>query len=153
MLVFSKEDRDSKAPKGFQNFYTFPAITLHSNERVFKIGSNSQTSFTGRCAWNEFCNDGYHKFNLRGKLFDDEKDRIKITEAVYIPKIFDEVLIKTTKKGITNLEEELRSHLRAYKFPEKINFSGKTEFVYADSNTYIVIEEFFKYLRKNYECK
>jgi hypothetical protein len=153
MLEFNTKDRDKKAPKGFTNFYSYPALTVFDNTPLFKIGINNQISVKGRFAWNEYCNDGYHKFGLRGNLFDDEAGRIKITEAVEVPKIFDEVLLKVSFKKAKSLEDDLRKLCKAYTFPESINFSGKTEFVYADNNSYIIIEEYFKFLRNNYECR
>ena len=153
MLEFNSQDRDRKAPTGFQNFYTFPATVFFDNTEVIKIGSNSQISGKGRLAWNEYCNDGYHKYGLRGRLFNDEAGRIKITEAVSIPNIYKELLVKTSVEGIRELERDLRKYLTPYKFPDHINFSGKTEYVIANKKSYIIIDEFFKFLNNNYECR
>ena len=150
MIEFTDKDRDDYAPKGCVNFYVYPAE--YSNTKLFKIGINTQKSCKGRLAWNTYYNDGYHKFGFRGKLYDDEKDRKKITDVVKIPKIFDEVLIKVPEKRAKELELELRKYLTPFKFPEDVQFSGKTEFVYADQNAYIIIEEYFRHLRNNYEC-
>lgn len=153
MLVFEDKDKYKKAPSGFQNFYTYPATVLYDNTEVIKIGSNSQISCKGRLAWNEYCNDGYRKFGLRGKLFNDEVGRIKITEAVNIHKIYKELLVRTSSKDIKRLEEDLRKYLQAYQFPSHINFSGKTEFVIANETSYLIIDEYFKFLKDNYECR
>ena len=153
MVEFSNIDRDRKAPSGFQNFYTFPATVIFDNTEVIKIGSNSQISVKGRWAWNEYCNDGYHKYKFKGSLFEDEADRIKITEAVRIQNIYKEILVKTSRKDIRRLEEDLRKHLKPYTFPSHIKFSGKTEFVIADENSYNIIDQYFKFLKDNYECR
>ena len=151
MIEFTDKDRDDHAPKGFINFYTYPA--KYGDIKLFKIGTNTQKSCKGRLAWNTYYNEGFHKFGFTGKLFDDEEGRKKITEVVKIPKIFDEVLIKVPEKIGRELELDLRKLLTPFNFPEDVQFSGRTEFVYADHNAYIIIEEYFKFLRNNYECK
>ena len=153
MLKFDERDRDKFAPSDFQNLYTYTATVISDNTKVIKIGSNNQSSVRGRLAWNKFYNEGYHLFGFRGKLYDDEKDRIKITEAVNIQEIYKESLVKTTSKDIKRLENELRKHLTPYEFPTEIKFSGKTEFVEANESSYNIIDKFFKFLKDNYECK
>lgn len=153
MFSYTLDDRFNFIPKGYQNFYVYEGVPFHEPEKLLKIGSNTQASCTGRLAWNEYCNDQYHKEGKRGATYVDEKGRIKITEAIQLGNIVDEVVLKVSKKEVIELERELTNLLKPYTFPKHINFSGKTEFVYADHNAYIIVEDYFRYLRENYECR
>ena len=153
MISFTSNDRFNFVPEGYQNFYVYEGTPYHEPVDLLKIGTNTQTSCTGRLAWNEYCNDQYHIKKEHGGKYDDEKGRVKITQAIQLGNIVDEVVIKVTEKKAGQLETDLRSILEPYSFPNHINFSGKTEFVYANHNAYIIVEDFFKFLRENYECR
>ena len=151
MFVFENKDRDKRASKGY--FTLYGALVEFKDIELLKIGHTSNDSFRGRVAWNEYMNDGYHKFGFRGNLYNDEANRIKITEAVEIKSIIDEVQIKSSKEEVKFIEENLRSKFDSYTFSSDINFSGKTEFVIVKEDTIETFKDWLTKIRKNFTCK
>lgn len=152
MFVFEDKDRDKIAPKNYLTLYG--ALVEYKNIELLKIGHTGNDSFKGRVAWNEYINDCYHKFGFRGKLYNDEANRIKITEAVEIKSIVDEVQIRASKDDINFIEKSIRSKFDSYTFSSDINFSGKTEFVLVKEDTIETFKDWLNTIRKNklYTC-
>ena len=148
MLEFNNSDRDKWARKGFKTLYAL--LCSYKDKILLKIGRTSNASVLGRLAWNTYANEGYHIFGFRGGIYEDEKDRVKITEVVTVEKIIDEVQIKGSNEFVEGYEKAFRSLFKSYSFKE--NFSGKTEYVEVEENTIDEVKECFKDIRKKLIC-
>jgi len=148
MVNFDNTDRDKKAKKGFKTIYAL--LCNYNGIDVLKIGHTSNASVRGRLAWNTYANECYHIHGFRGGIYEDEKDRVKITDVVQIKKIIDEVQIKGNFSYIIKYENALRSLFKPYNFKE--NFSGKTEYVVVEEDTIEKIKIYFNDFRNKLIC-
>ena len=148
MVNFDITDRDKKAKKGFKTIYAL--LCNYNGIDVLKIGHTSNASVRGRLAWNTYANECYHIHGFRGGIYEDEKDRVKITDVVQVKEIIDEVQIQGNFSYIIKYENALRSLFKPYTFKE--NFSGKTEYVVVEEDTIEKIKLYFNDFRNKLIC-
>jgi len=73
MIEYSLEDRNDSCPEGWFTLYV--VLVKYENKLLLKIGHCFTLSFLGRLAWNKFYNDGYHVYNRKYGIYNDEKYR------------------------------------------------------------------------------
>lgn len=147
MIEHTNKDRDSYVKKGHTVLYA--VLCEYLGQMLIKIGITTNKSFRGRNANNEYFNDGYHLYGLRTPMFLDEKDRVKISEAVELKEIIDEFVLPMDKKSAReNFEDPIRNHFKPFTFPSDLKFSGRTEFIYADDEVIESIKRGFTKIKK-----
>ena len=150
MIEYSIEDRFNYKNNGWFTLYV--VLVKYKNELLLKIGYCGNESVLGRLAWNKYYNDGYHINGKRGGWFDDEWNRKRIDQIVEPEKIIDEVQI-FGKENTKKLEYVLRNMCVSFNFPNGVNFSGKTEYVYYNKETINTIQTFLNRLKKSERFK
>ena len=151
MIVHTNKDRDSFVKKGHTLLYA--VLSEYLGQLLIKIGITSNKSFRGRKANNEYYNDGYHLHGFRTPMFLDEKDRIKISQAVELKEILCEIEIPVPKSVAKDkIEVPVRERFNPFIFPSDLKFSGKTEFVYADEKSIEAVKQIFKNIKEHFEC-
>ena len=150
MVEYTNKDRDSYVRKGHTVLYA--VLCEYLGQMLIKIGITTNKSFRGRNANNEYFNDGYHLYGLRTPMFLDEKDRVKISEAVELKEILCEIEIPFLKAEVKEkIEGPVRERFEAFVFPPNVKFSGKTEFVLADEEAIIAVKRIFNNIKGHFE--
>ena len=150
MIENTITDKNSYVKQGHTVLYA--VLCEYLGQKLIKIGITTNKSFRGRNANNEYFNDGYHLYGFRSSMFLDEKDRVKISEAVELKEILCEIEIPLPKEEVKEIiEGPVRERFEAFVFPSNVKFSGKTEFVLASEEAIVAVKRIFNNIKGHFE--